>query len=89
MEFSRKLVGKDCPTVAPIDSYIWGHRGSNSTRAKALGTINRGRCTDPAELRHWVVQQTDPAEKYSRWPIRVHSLFVRDYKQQTHGLVLL
>lgn len=54
----RKLVNKAHPPVAPTDSYIGGYKGSNSTRAAALGTITRARFTDPAELRHWVVQQT-------------------------------
>ena len=54
----RKRVGEGYPRVAPIGSYIGGHRGSNSPRGKALTTINRGRFTDPSELRHWVAQQT-------------------------------
>ena len=54
----RKRLGEGFPVVAPIDSYVGGHKGSKSSRGKALLTINRGRYTEPSELRQWVVQQT-------------------------------
>ena len=45
------------PEVTPIDDYVGGGKGSNSSRELALQSIKRGRFIEPVELRHWVNTQ--------------------------------
>ena len=53
----RKLVNDSVPTVTPINEYVGGGRGSQSSRELALQAIKRGRFIEPVELRHWVTTQ--------------------------------
>ena len=53
----RKLVNGSPPTVTPIDAYVGGGRGSQSSREPALKAIKQGRFIEPVELRHWVITQ--------------------------------
>ena len=53
----RKLVNGSPPIVTPIDAYVGGGTGSQSSRELALKAIKQGRSFEPVELRHWVITQ--------------------------------
>ena len=43
--------------LIPIDAYVGGGAGSQSSRELALKAIKQGRFIEPVELRQWVITQ--------------------------------
>ena len=77
----RKVVNGSYPKVTPIDSYVGGHMGIESSREGALGAITRGRFVEPAEMRQWVVSQIHRRTTLFGLLSRGYPLYVRDGKQ--------
>ena len=85
----RKLVNDFFPTVTPIDEYVGGGRGSQSSRELALQAIKRGRFIELVELRHWATYHTDSEKVDPHWSVGVHPSLIRNDERAPYGLALL